>query len=151
MELNEKCLFLDSLNKPGSLLVIESLITTVVNLTCSLIATAGNGIIITFWRTKTLRRSPPHLLLLCLSFADFITGIIVQPFYGAFKITYLLKHYFLSCVFRAIMETVAWFSSALSCSLFTFIILERYLALQFHLRYQETSIPQQFQLKLIRT
>ena len=137
MELNEKCLFLESLNKPGSLLVVESVITTVINLTFSLIAAASNGIIIiTFWRTKTLR-SPPHLLLLCLSFADLITGIIVQPFYGAFKITYLLKHYSLSCVFRVIMETVAWFSSALSCSLFTFIILERYLALKFHLRYQE--------------
>ena len=137
MEFNEKCFFLDSLNEPGSLLLIESLITTVINLICSLIATAGNGIIIiTFWRTKTLRRSPSHLLLLCLSFADLITGIIVQPFHAAFKITHLLKYSSLSCVFRAIMETVSWFSATVSCSLLTLVVQERYFALHFHLRYQ---------------
>lgn len=137
MTINERCFFLDSLNQPGSLIFIESIATIVVNLLCSLIATTGNSIIIvTFWRRNNLR-SPSHLLLWCLAFADLITGLIVQPFYASHKISYLLDQHSLSCFFRIIMETVAWFSAGVSCFMFAAITAERYFALYFNLRYHE--------------
>ena len=137
MAFDERCFFLDPHNDPGKLVFIVSVITLIINLICSLIATTGNGIILaTFWKSKHLR-SPSHLLLLCLTFADFITGSIVQQFYVAYKITHLLEHHSLSCFFRVTLETVAWFSAAVSCSMFTSITGDRYFALHFHLRYHQ--------------
>ena len=136
---NPKCFYLDPQNdfETGGLLYIESMVTAVINMICSLIATSGNAIIIvTFYKSDHLR-SQSHLLLWCLAFADFATGLIVQPFYGAQKMAYLSGHRTASCVLRIILETVAWFSSAISCLLFAAITGERYLALHYHLRYHE--------------
>lgn len=136
---NPRCFYLDPLNdyNPGGLLYIESVVTTVINVICSLIATPGNAIIIvTFYKSHHLR-SQSHLLLWCLAFADFATGLVVQPFYGAYKIAYLAGKVSASCVLRIISETVAWFSAAMSCALFASITGERYLALHYHLRYNE--------------
>lgn len=133
-----KCFFLDPLNdyKPGGLLYIESAVSTVINLIGAPIATVGNAIIIlTFVKSDHLR-SQSHLFLWFLAFADFFTGLVVQPFYGAYKIAYLAGHVSTTCVFRVIFETVSWFSAALSCTLFASITGERYLALHYHLRYQ---------------
>ena len=137
MAFEERCFFLDSHNHPGSLIFIENLTTIIINIMCSVIATTANGIIlVTFLKTNHLR-SPSHLLLVCLTFADFLTGFIVQPFYAAYKITYLLEQNSLSCLFRISVETVAWFSAAVSCSMFVAITQERYFALHFHLRHHE--------------
>lgn len=136
---NPKCFYLDPQNdfEPGGVLNIESVVTAVVNMICSLVATSGNAIIIvTFYKSNHLR-SQSHLLLWCLAFADFATGLIVQPFYGAYKMAYLAGHRSVSCVLRIILETVAWFSAAMSCALFAAITGERYLALHYHLRYHE--------------
>lgn len=136
---NPKCFYLDPQNdfEPGGVLNIESVVTAVVNMICSLVATSGNAIIIvTFYKSDHLR-SQSHLLLWCLAFADFATGLIVQPFYGAYKMAYLTGHRSVSCVLRIILETVAWFSAAMSCALFAAITGERYLALHYHLRYHE--------------
>lgn len=136
---NPKCFYLDPQNdfEPGGVLNIESVVTAVVNMICSLVATSGNAIIIvTFYKSNHLR-SQSHLLLWCLAFADFATGLIVQPFYGAYKMAYLTGHRSVSCVLRIILETVAWFSAAMSCALFAAITGERYLALHYHLRYHE--------------
>lgn len=137
--INPRCFFLDPVNdyEPGGLLYIESVVTTAINLICALIATSGNAIIIfTFFKSDHLR-SQSHLFLWCLAFADFATGLIVQPFYGAYKIAYLAGHASASCVLRVILETVAWFSAAMSCTLFATITGERYLALHYHLRYHD--------------
>lgn len=137
MAFEERCFFLDSHNDPGRLIFIENLATIVINIICSVIATTGNGLIlVTFLKTNHLR-SPSHLLLVCLTFADFLTGFIVQPFYAAYKITHLLEWSSLSCRFRVIVETVAWFSAALSCAMFVAVTHERNFALHFHLRYHE--------------
>ena len=136
---NPKCFYLDPQNdfEPGGVLYIESVVTAVVNMICLLVATSGNAIIIvTFYKSNHLR-SQSHLLLWCLAFADFATGLIVQPFYGAYKMAYLTGHRSVSCVLRIILETVAWFSAAMSCALFAAITGERYLALHYHLRYHE--------------
>ena len=137
MAFEERCFFLDSHNDLGRLIFIENLVTIAINILCSVIATTGNGIIlVTFLKTDHLR-SPSHLLLVCLTFADFLTGFIVQPFYAAYKITHLLGQPSLSCHFRITLETVSWFSAAVSCSMFVAITQERYFALHFHLRYHE--------------
>ena len=147
---NPKCLFLDPLNdySPGGLLYVESVVTTVINLIGAVIATSGNAIIIlTFWKSDNLR-SQSHLFLWCLAFADFLTGLIVQPFYGAYKIAYLAGRVSISCVLRVIFETFAWFSAALSCSLFASITGERYLALHYHLRYHEVVTTRKIRVYL---
>ena len=134
---NQRCFFLDPLSnyEPGGLLYVESVITIVINFVGALIATSGNGIIIvTFWKSNQLR-SQSQLFLWCLAFADFVTGLIVQSFYGAYKIAYIAGRVSVCCVLRMIFETVAWFSAALSCTLVSSIIAERYLALHYHLRY----------------
>lgn len=136
---SQRCYFYDPLNnyELGGFLYIESIVTTVINFIGAVIATLGNGIIlVTFWKTNQLR-SQSQLFLWCLAFADFLTGFIAQPFYGAFKIAYLAGYVSACCVLRAILETVAWFSAALSCSLVSSIIGERYLALHYHMRYHD--------------
>lgn len=148
---NQKCFFLDPLNdyKPGELLYVESVVTTAINFFCSLIATSGNAVIIlTFLKSDNLR-SQSHLLLWCLAFADFLTGLIVQPFYGAYKVAYLFGHTSASCTCRVITEIVAWFSAAVSCALFAAITGERYLALHYHLRYNELVTTRKIQMYLV--
>lgn len=84
----QRCFFLDPLNeyKPGGLLYIESVVTSSINFIGAFFAFSGNGIIcLTFWKSSQLR-SQSQLFLWCLAFADFLTGMIVQPFYGAYKI-----------------------------------------------------------------
>ena len=136
----QKCVFLDPLNdyEQGGFLYIESVVCTVINLLGAVTATTGNAIIIlTFWKSDHLR-SQSHLFLWSLAIADFVTGSIVQPFFGAYKIAYLsVGRVYATCVLRIIFETVAWFSAALSCSLFASITGERYLALHYHLRYHD--------------
>ena len=134
---NQRCFFLDPLNnyEPGGLLYIESVVTTTINFIGAFIATSGNGIIVvTFWKSNQLR-SQSQLILWCLALADFVTGLIVQSFYGVYKIAFIAERVSTCCVLRVIFETVAWFSSALSCTLVSSIIAERYLALHYHLRY----------------
>ena len=135
----QRCFFLDPLNeyKPGGLLYIESVVTSLINFIGAFFAFSGNGIIcLTFWKSSQLR-SQSQLFLWCLAFADFLTGMVVQPFYGAYKIVYIAGYVSASCVLRVIIETVAWFSAALSCALVSSIIGERYLALHYHMRYHD--------------
>ena len=147
----QRCFFLDPLNeyKPGGLLYIESVVTSLINFIGAFYAFSGNGIIcLTFWKSSQLR-SQSQLFLWCLAFADFLTGMIVQPFYGAYKIVYIAGYVSASCVLRVIIETVAWFSAALSCALVSSIIGERYLALHYHMRYHDVITAKRIILYIV--
>ena len=147
----QRCFFLDPLNeyKPGGLLYIESVVTSLINFIGAFFAFSGNGIIcLTFWKSSQLR-SQSQLFLWCLAFADFLTGLIVQPFYGAYKIVYITGYVSASCVLRVIIETVAWFSAALSCALVSSIIGERYLALHYHMRYHDVITTKRIILYIV--
>ena len=147
----QRCFFLDPLNeyKPGGLLYIESVVTSSINFIGAFFAFSGNGIIcLTFWKSSQLR-SQSQLFLWCLAFADFLTGMIVQPFYGAYKIVYIAGYVSASCVLRVIIETVAWFSAALSCALVSSIIGERYLALHYHMRYHDVITTKRIILYIV--
>ena len=57
--------------------------TSVIIIILSPVAVAGNALILaTIWKTPSLR-TPSYILLCGLSFTDFCTGIITQPFYFA--------------------------------------------------------------------
>ena len=147
----QRCFFLDPLNeyKPGGLLYIESVVTSLINFIGAFFAFSGNGIIcLTFWKSSQLQ-SQSQLFLWCLAFADFLTGMIVQPFYGAYKIVYIAGYVSASCVLRVIIETVAWFSAALSCALVSSIIGERYLALHYHMRYHDVITTKRIILYIV--
>ena len=147
----QRCFFLDPLNeyKPGGLLYIESVVTSLINFIGAFFAFSGNGIIcLTFWKSSQLR-SQSQLFLWCLAFADFLTGLIVQPFYGAYKIVYIAGYVSASCVLRVIIEAVAWFSAALSCALVSSIIGERYLALHYHMRYHDVITTKRIILYIV--
>ena len=147
----QRCFFLDPLNeyKPGGLLYIESVVTSLINFIGAFFAFSGNGIIcLTFWKSSQLR-SQSQLFLWCLAFADFLTGLIVQPFYGAYKIVYIAGYVSASCVLRVIIETIAWFSAALSCALVSSIIGERYLALHYHMRYHDVITTKRIILYIV--
>ena len=147
----QRCFFLDPLNeyKPGGLLYVESVVTSLINFIAAFFAFSGNGIIcLTFWKSSQLR-SQSQLFLWCLAFADFLTGMIVQPFYGAYKIVYIAGYVSASCVLRVIIETVAWFSAALSCALVSSIIGERYLALHYHMRYHDVITTKRIILYIV--
>ena len=147
----QRCFFLDPLNeyKPGGLLYIESVVTSLINFIGAFFAFSGNGIIcLTFWKSSQLR-SQSQLFLWCLAFADFLTGMIVQPFYGAYKIVYIAGYVSASGVLRVIIETVAWFSAALSCALVSSIIGERYLALHYHMRYHDVITTKRIILYIV--
>ena len=61
----------------------------------------------------------------------------------------MVGHFSASCVLRVIFETVAWFSAALSCSLVSSIIGERYLALHYHMRYHDVITKNKIVLYIV--
>ena len=104
-------------------------INCILNVPLMLACITGNTLILSaILRTPSLR-SPSTIFMCSLAFSDLLVGIIVQPVYIAYELkqepplTFAIKVLFI-------------FTGVVSLCTMTAISVDRFMALQFHLRYQ---------------
>ena len=120
----------------GDLLYTVTMGATITNALCSPISMLSNFVIIfVVYKTPSLH-TPADILLSNLAFADFLTGLLGQPSFAA-SLAWETVHGQLSCALHYFGTVVGFISSGLAFCSLTIISLERYMALFFHLRYQE--------------
>ena len=111
--------------------------TAVVNSIFSLTAILGNFLIILAYQKTPSLHCPANTLLCCLALSDFTVGLVAQPSFVAHKIGEIEHNPEIYCATRIITETSGYISCGISILTLTAISIERYLAVYFHLRYNE--------------
>ncbi|XP_078358084.1 adenosine receptor A2b-like [Oculina patagonica] len=114
------------------------IVNAVLNVPSSIIATLANIlVIISIWRCYSLR-TPANMLLIGLALSDLGVGVIVQPFFIAYLISFAKQGTAnFTCISTAALTITATFLSCVSFGTVTAISLERYLSLRLHLRYED--------------
>ncbi|XP_078366556.1 adrenocorticotropic hormone receptor-like [Oculina patagonica] len=115
----------------------SNIATAVVNSIFSLTAVLGNFLIILAYQRTPSLHCPANTLLCCLALSDFTVGLVAQPSFVAHKIGEIQHNLEIYCATRIITETSGYISSGMSILTLTAISIERYLAVYFHLRYNE--------------
>ena len=105
-------------------------------------AVFGNVVfLLAIWNTPSLH-SPANILLCCLACTDFLTGLLTQPSVIAELSARIAGDYNSYCLAYLVNYFPCYILSGISFLTLTLISLDRLLALQLHLRYQELiTIP----------
>ena len=113
--------------------------TSVVLTVSSPVAVVGNTLILaTIWR-RTFARTSFHILLSGLALTDFCTGLIVQPFYAGFHLSYSKKsvseHDFPMAIVHIILVSGGIYFVTVTMVTITLMSIERWLHMsrRFHL------------------
>ena len=119
-------------------LYITSLVLVVMNCFTAITATLGNGLVILAILTTSSLHSPSIVLLCCLAWTDLLTGLITQPMWTIKLVARITENYPTSCYHFSKLSVVPALSLSWA-SLFTLsmINVDRFLALNLHLRYRE--------------
>ena len=132
---NAKCSFLDVNLEQTKNTFIASILTSILNAVFSLLTVSGNFIILrVIWKTQELH-SPSFILLFCLAAADFLVGLICQPFFVAYQIAELTDNFSAYCILRMIQNISGWIITGVSFGTLSGVSIDRLLALTLHLRY----------------
>ena len=103
------------------------------------ILTASTGnllVLVTIWRTPYLNR-PSHTLLFSLALSDFCTGTIAQPITIHTEILIFTSTSTVSCILRTTCVFLYIFLSVVTLLMMTMISVDKFLAINLHLRYDE--------------
>ncbi|XP_031572611.1 melanocyte-stimulating hormone receptor-like [Actinia tenebrosa] len=101
------------------------------------IASCSNGVLIyTIWKTESLR-TPSNLLILGLTISDFGVAVSALPSYCVLRFSEIKGNLSMFCVSGTIYNVSIWTLAAASLLSLTSITADRFLAVYFHLRYQE--------------
>ncbi|XP_015757941.1 PREDICTED: melanocyte-stimulating hormone receptor-like [Acropora digitifera] len=103
------------------------------------ILTASTGnllVLVTIWRTPYLNR-PSHTLLFSLALSDFCTGTIAQPITIHTEILILTSTSTVSCILRTTCVFLNIFWGVVTLLMITMISVDKFLAINLHLRYNE--------------
>lgn len=139
------CLFLDvvDITHDGFTLAIE-ISTLAVNSLFSITAVIANAFIAhVIYRTPSLQ-TPSSVLLCCLALSDFVTGLMTQPSFVAYKISELTGNATSACIGRVIHWVAGFTCTGVSVMTIASIAIDKFLALHLHLRYEQ--IVTNFQL-----
>ena len=106
-------------------------------LVLSLTAIVGNVLIlVSICRAPQFLRQPSYFLLINLAFADFCVGLIAEPAYLVYKLSYLVDPFsLLSCYAGIIFNFLSYFLTSLSLWTAATISLDRLLVLHLHMKY----------------
>ena len=119
------------------LVYISNVITCIFNACFALSAITGNLLVLfAIWKTQ-LKLSPSNILLSTLAFADLQVGLIVQTSFVGHKLAEISGTGDLACYARFVNIVFGYATTAVSLLTLTGIAIERFLALYFHLRYNE--------------
>jgi hypothetical protein len=92
----------------------------------------GNGFVLVAILRQSSLRTPANLLISCLSFADFLVGLVFLPLYAAWTYSdYVLQ----SCSLSGLFSCCGWLVSSASFFTITAVSIERYVALFYPLKY----------------
>lgn len=124
------------LPQQGSLFV-PYVLNCVIMLVLSLTAIVGNVLIlVSICRAPQFLRQPSYFLLVNLAFADFCVGLIAEPAYLVYKLSYLVDPFsLLSCYAGIIFNFLSYFLTSLSLWTAATISLDRLLVLHLHMKY----------------
>lgn len=100
-------------------------------------AVLGNVLIlVSLCRAPQFLRQPSYFLLLNLAFADLCVGVVAEPLYLIYKISYLLNPFsILSCYAGVVFNFFSYLLTSLSLWTAAAISLDRLLALLLHMKY----------------
>ena len=100
-------------------------------------AVLGNVLIlVSLCRAPHFLRQPSYFLLLNLAFADLFVGVVAEPLYLIYKISYLLNPFsILSCYAGVVFNFFSYLLTSLSLWTAAAISLDRLLALLLHMKY----------------
>ena len=132
-----------------SLTNISLVLNIAVNSLICITATFGNLLIlVTIWRNQSLRCWPSVILLSGLALSDLCVGLFSVPVYIALQVM-LLSDKYISCSFLLGSFLLNFYLSGLTCSTLTVISIDRYLAIYFHLRYQELVTERKVKITIL--
>ena len=118
-------------------LYITSLVLVVMNCFTAITATLGNGLVIVAILTTSSLHSPSNVLLCFLAWTDLLTGLITQPMWTIKLVARITENYPTSCYFSKLSVVPALSLSWASLFTLSMINVDRFLALNLHLRYRE--------------
>ncbi|XP_078364991.1 trace amine-associated receptor 7e-like [Oculina patagonica] len=132
---HQSCFFLNVNLAETDGTFIASILTCILNVVFSLLTSIGNFIILhVIWKKEELH-SPSLTLLFCLAASDLLVGLICQPFYVAYQISWLVDNLSAYCVLRMIHSISGWITSSVSLQILSVFSVDRLLALTLNLRY----------------
>lgn len=113
--------------------VINCVVMSILSFT----AVVGNVLIlVSICRAPQFVRQPSYFLLVNLAFTDLCVGILAEPAYLVYKVSYLLNPFsVLSCYAGIAFNFLSYFLTSLSLWTAAAISLDRLLALHLHLKY----------------
>lgn len=113
------------------------IIIGVLNVPFSLMAAVGNSLILSvIWKVSSLR-SPSKLLLSSLALTDLLVGIFVQPLFITYQFAKANRLGNLFCTSGVLFYVSSSCLGAVSLLTVAVISVDRYVALYYHLNYQE--------------
>ena len=114
----------EDLAKNGPMVIINCFL----NVPLILTAILGNALVLTAILTTPSLRSHSMIMLCNLAIADFLVGVITQPFY-------IVKELTENRLLGILWDTVAYSFCGVSLLIITTISVDRFLALHYHMRY----------------
>lgn len=118
--------------------IVTAIAACILNIVTSCTTLALNAVVIlATWLTPPLRYKPKNILLCLLAVSDFFVGFSSQPSLVVAEISLILGQTEQYCYAVFIHFYTSWMFSGISFLTLSAIIIERYLALRFHLRYTE--------------
>ncbi|XP_032237442.2 melanocortin receptor 3 [Nematostella vectensis] len=115
---------------------ITNIVSVVLNLIFSVLAVTENAVVIfVISKSRHLRSSPSNILLCSLAISDLVIGSVCQTFYVVYKVSELYEWPGVYCVARLVAVSFGWVCAGVSLMTISSIIVDRYLALLLHMRY----------------
>lgn len=113
-------------------------VNAIFNVPFCITATLANFlVIVSIWRSHTLR-TPGNMLLIGLALSDLGVGVLVQPSFIAYLLSFAIRGAErFTCISAVALNSTASCLSCVSFGTVTAISIERYLSLRLHLRYEE--------------
>ena len=136
----------ENANVPRLFIVLNSTVNTIL----MILSILGNSVVITaVWKTPSLRY--PSILLLCgLALSDIAVGSIVEPLFIAVELLKMYGYPKGDCRLETTFFIIAFVLCGVSFANVTLTSLDRYLAIQFPLRYDTiVTIPRVYALIIL--
>lgn len=105
-------------------------------LACIIVIVSNFIAIYTIVRTPSLH-TPSNLFIFGLALSDFTVGLIAQPALITAQVSDIKKDYTFFCDAIEVFEFTGWALASVSLLTLTALTADRFLAIHFHLRYQE--------------
>ena len=118
---------------------IPFVVNAAINIPLSLLAVAGNSVILVSFVKNPSLISPSNVILVSLALSDLCVGLVVQPMYIAWRLNQfdLMNENWRQDILFLVVVSLSAVLCLFSLLTVTVLSADRYLALRLHLRYNE--------------